>query len=247
MIKFKYRPLPIFILLCPGSIYCGADHFVPRQINHGGFITPSCPIPRVWVLQANWSLIVTAPNVEFTVAERLRRLNVEFLLIKCRSERIFNGRRIARLVVAFPRYIFVCVCNAWQKVLNINGVVDFVRIGMQPAIIDDKVINDLQSRLTSEGILPVVVKSRFSFGQKAVIARGVYSGQHVIFQYPLSNGRVCVLQQWFSALRHVEVDEVDLVEVGDYRAARNLLRRRRRRIHRDFQRRSFEMSPRATA
>lgn len=183
----------------------------------------------------NWSLVTTAPNVEFKVAERLFRIEVECLLIKRQIERIFHGKRIVRLAAAFPRYVFVCVHDAWEKVLNINGVIDFVRIGSLPALVSDEVISQLRTRLNSDGILPIIEKSKFKFGQRVMITgNSIHAGRDAVFQYALPNVRACVLQQWFDALRNVEVDEADLIGMDEYRTARNRSRRLRRKIKRNI-------------
>lgn len=181
----------------------------------------------------SWALVMTAPHTERSVSKRLLETGIEHLLVKRRKMRIWRGRKLERLVAAFPRYIFVKVHDTWEAIRNIIGVVDFVRIGLKPADISEEVINGLRSRLDRDGVLPVEEKSRFQFGERIVI-RGTraVSGHEALFQFPLHGGRVCILQEWFGRFMPVEVNEDDLMSLGEYNSLKPKRRRRDRGRHR---------------
>jgi hypothetical protein len=177
----------------------------------------------------SWALVTTASHTERSVAKRFLETEIEHLLVKSRKMRIWRGRKIERLVAAFPRYIFVKVNGAWDAIRNVVGVVDFVRIGLTPAEISDEVITNLRSRLDRDGVLPVEEKSRFQFGERVVI-RGTraVSGHEALFQFPLHGGRVCILQEWMGRFVPVEIDEEDLLSLGEYNELRKARKKRRR-------------------
>lgn len=178
----------------------------------------------------SWALILTSPNTEFSVSRRLQRLNIEHLLIRRKTIRIWRGKKIERFATAFPRYIFVYVRDAfWEIIREVMDVIDFVRIGITPARISDEVVESLRSRLDTHGVLPIEEKSRFQFGERVVIkGTKAVSGHEALFQYPLHGGRVCIMQEWLGRFVPVEIDERDLMSVGEYRSLRKSRRRRRR-------------------
>lgn len=181
----------------------------------------------------SWALLQTVPNDEFGVARRLDRFGFENLLVKRKVPRIWHGRRVERLASAFPRYVFVVARDAWEMIRNITGVVDFVRIGQRPAPISDQLIDGLRSQLDESGALSIVEKSRFYFGQRVVFhGDSIVSGHEAVFQYPLSHGRVCVLQKWLNQWVPVEIGEHEIIPFSEYRAMQKLRRANRRKIRR---------------
>lgn len=182
--------------------------------------------------QHSWSLVLTAPNLENPVSRRLAELSFQHLFIRRKTLRIKRGRKVESSAPAFPRYIFVVCRELWEVVRNIRGVIDFVRIGNEPAKISNQIIENLRSRLDGNGFLPVPEKSRFSFGEKVLIKTNVIGEREAIFQFALPWNRAFIMQQWFGSYRNVEVDQDDLISIEQYRAIRRGRRTRKRKQRR---------------
>lgn len=174
-----------------------------------------------------WSLLLTAPHVEKRVCSRLTDLRYEYLFVRQRSLRVRHGRKVETFTAAFPRYIFVTVHDAWGTIRNIAGVLDFVRIGTEPARISEAIIFNLRARLDRNGVLPFQEKSKFAFGQRVMISNSL-NDRRAIFQYALPHNRACVIQEWFGTARNVEVDQDDLLLIEEYNAIKRSRRTRKR-------------------
>ena len=82
-----------------------------------------------------WPLAVTAPNAEFRVADAFAQLAFPHFLFRTRERIVQRGRVVDRIVVAFPRYIFVFVIDfAMYRIMveTVRGVIGFVRDGDEP-------------------------------------------------------------------------------------------------------------------
>lgn len=191
-----------------------------------------------------WALAVTRPRAELVVSDRLRRQDLEHCVFRQRVSHISRGRRIERLVPAFPRYIFVRVCDRiWRYVLELrdrNGidlVHDFVRMSDNlPVIVAPEVVDHLRATATDD-ILPIEVsQARFKFGDRVRISAGrsVTTGSEAIYQYTARPGRVCVLLPWLGRLVSTEVDDNEIEPI--FKPNRERRHRRRRGGQRHYRR-----------
>lgn len=174
-----------------------------------------------------WSLLLTAPNSEGSVSRRLINLGFEHLFIRHKTLRIFHGRKIESSAAAFPRYIFIVANEAWEFICGIRGVIDFVRIGNEPARISEQIISNLRARLDGSGLLPTPEKSKFAFGQRVLIKTNSIGEREAIFQFALPYDRAFVMQQWFGSYRNVEVDQSDLISLEQFAAIKRSRRKRK--------------------
>jgi len=176
-----------------------------------------------------WSLLATGPNQERKVSRELERLELVYLIFWRTVRRVVRGRHVQVSVPAWPGYIFVRVANAWDAILEIAGVVDFVRFGVEPARVSDEVVDGLLAYAPG-GMLPNAPKTaRFTFGQAVrVRAYGLYLGYGAIFQHNIDDSRVIVLQEWLGRLVPVVYREDDI----EAETPRNKKGRRKRRHRR---------------
>jgi transcriptional antiterminator RfaH len=198
----------------------------PTLVLYCAVITSGCIEDRRWRTFMPWSLLLTAPNVEKRVCSRLTDLRYEHLFIRQRCLRVRHGRKVETFTAAFPRYIFVTVHDAWETIRNIAGVLDFVRIGTEPARISESIIVNLRTRLDRNGILPFQEKSKFAFGQRVMICSNLIE-RRAIFQYALPHNRACVMQEWFGTFRNVEIDQDDLLLIEAFNAIKRSRRTRK--------------------
>jgi hypothetical protein len=179
---------------------------------------------------------MTAPNTEMSVCRRLYNAHHQHALFTRKSLIVRRGRKIERLVAAWPRYVFVWCVDTWHAILEISGVVDFLRDeNSAPVRLPENFVE--QTRIDAGAdqnlILPTQLRqSRFQFGQRVMVCgNGVAAGYEAVFQYPLENGKVHVLQQWLGSPRSIQVDELELMPMNEFRRATRKRKWRKRKRH----------------
>ncbi len=180
---------------------------------------------------AGWALAIVCPNTEARVARRLRSVDVEHLIVKRRAVRIWRGRKLEQLRPAFPRYVWMRMATrVWPLMHQISDIMHLVSGSQGHWRVSDEVIDSLRSRLDRDDVLPIIEKAKFKFGERVIIrgSRAV-SGHEAVFQFNLPNERSVILQEWLGQWVHVEIDERDLMSLGEYQSLRALRRKRKRR------------------
>ena len=183
-------------------------------------------------LASVWVLAITRPRGEFAVARRLNQLCIDHFLFKHRVASIRRGQRTEHLVPAFPRYVFLCMIDAWwQRLLEeVGDLVGYVRhLDHTPVAVPPSVLTQLVDQSSRGAVLPLQddTAPKFRLGDKIQIAAGgsVASGCRGVYQYPTRPGRVCVLMPWLGQMVSVEVDENE-IEAFEPRRRRNRRGRR---------------------
>jgi transcription antitermination factor NusG len=182
-----------------------------------------------------WSLAVTAPHREAAVSKMLHYWDLEHHCFRERRQIVYRGRIVERLYPIFPSYIFVAAQNYFDRVRDILGVIDFVRIGQDVVSISERVINELLSAADEEDVLPVpepTTVSRFHGGDRvAIIGASIMAGQQAVFQRMLIGNQALVDLDWMGRMVPLCVDERDLTGVITPTARRKRRRGGRRRSH----------------
>ena len=178
-----------------------------------------------WALQGHqklafdWTLAVTAPNRESHISEILSSLEMDHRVFRVVSRLAVNGQFLDILRPVFPGYVFVKPAESREAVLDVVGVVGFVRFG--DAMIDvDPIVEYLDEESDGTCILPwgdreEIDEEGFVAGDRVRIKDGVTKGRTAVFARYLSRSRVIVLLDWFgrSVPFTVAEEDLELVEV----------------------------------
>ena len=143
----------------------------------------------------NWYCVHTKPQREQVAADQLNSsLGLEVYLPTIRLHKTI--RRVRRHVIEplFPRYFF-CRCNLatdFRAVRYARDVVDIVSFGAQPAIVEDQLIEQLGSWVSTHALEKQV--DDFSSGDRVQITFGPMQGlQAMILEAHSDRDRVAVL------------------------------------------------------
>lgn len=181
-----------------------------------------------------WKLITVAPNCESRVSRLLdEALDLDALSFCVRRRIVFRGKVTSRRVPAFPGYVFVAAEVAFDRLREISGVFDFVRIGESVAEIDASVVDGLLELAIDDGTLPIgeePVSARFRAGDRVLI-RNLNFDTVGVFCSLEEPGRAIVEVDWFGRAVPVSVAESDL-SLDNREIPRDISRpiRRRRRL-----------------
>lgn len=159
-----------------------------------------------------WTVALTKSARENTAAENLKRQGYGFYLPKFSS---FSGKK-PQVKILFPRYIFIFVEHQFH---SINGTFGVSRLLMsennKPAVVPDKVIEELKSREGKNGLITLPKPERFQVGNNVKLADGPLAGYTLLYDGMSDATRANVLLELLGRKVTIEVDEKDLVEAID--------------------------------
>jgi len=143
-----------------------------------------------------WYVVHTNPRQEERANNNLRAWGVETLNPKLRTRRYnqFTGAPSTITQPLFPRYLF-CKFNAGKQLAKIwftRGVHDVVCFGGSPALVDEDIIEILQSRIDENGF--VKTSDDLKVGDKVLIKAGPMRNFMGVFEEELkASERILVL------------------------------------------------------
>jgi transcription antitermination factor NusG len=125
------------------------------------------------VSTSGWYVIYTRPRNEKRVSRQLDLKGFPFLLPLTKSIRMWNKRKKYLETPMFPSYIFVNLHKAdeYFEVLNMEGVLYFIRMGKSIAKVSDTVINNIRL-IEKEPIELEISDEHFQPGRQVVIKEG---------------------------------------------------------------------------
>jgi transcriptional antiterminator RfaH len=141
----------------------------------------------------NWYAVNTKPRQETLVDMNLRRLSVETFYPQMKRERFSRQRRQMALEPLFPGYIFARfdLGTHYRAVNYAMGVRRLVCFGPNPAVVEDEIINSIQSRLEDGCVF--VKQSSFTPGDLVRIQGGPLQGLEAVFEREMNGQQRAVL------------------------------------------------------
>ncbi|MGV6851728.1 MAG: transcription termination/antitermination NusG family protein [bacterium] len=125
-----------------------------------------------------WFTVYTQARKEQKALEHLQRQGYTCFLPKIIQRPKRLGKRISREVALFPRYLFLQACQYTDNMAPIRstrGVCDLVRFSLEPAVIPDHFIEQLQAKVADDGYVHLDAK-RFKKGDKLRVSDGALDG-----------------------------------------------------------------------
>lgn len=162
----------------------------------------------------NWYALYTRPAQEAWAAVNLRNQSIETLAPQ-RLVRMKNGggKFVNIPKPLFPRYIFACfnLDSHCRSVRSTRGVHSIVSFDEGPAIVPAFVIDEIQSRLDSNGILQGD-QSLYKHGERVRVTRmGALNGVEAAFDSYLSDQeRVLLLMTWMGRDKLMPFDVAEI-------------------------------------
>ena len=156
-----------------------------------------------------WYAIHTHPKQENRTESNLQAWNVETFLPKIRDCRFneFTGEPSYFIKPLFPGYLFArfALNNLLHKVRFTRGVHSVVCIGIDPAPVDDRVIEIIADQIDATGL--VKIGADIEPGAKVLIQAGPFKGLTGIFEREASAAdRIKILLDCVCFQARVEVE-----------------------------------------
>lgn len=160
----------------------------------------------------SWHLVLTKPRMELVALENLENQGYKCYLPMMNEEKVIQKQVKTIKTPLFPRYLFVKLgkdffAKSWGPVRSTRGVSCLVKFGIEPAKINDQLIEILK---TKERQYSSNVKSLFERGQTLKILNGPFKDFESIYQGMNGEMRVIVLLEFMK--KHIAI-ALDLEEV----------------------------------
>ncbi|QWD94852.1 transcription/translation regulatory transformer protein RfaH [Polynucleobacter sp. MG-Unter2-18] len=143
----------------------------------------------------HWFLVHTKPGQEKCAQENLHRQGYECYLPTLPSEKIRQGLLTIADEPLFPRYLFIRLgfghsAKSWGPIRSTKGVSRLIIFGIQPARVDDRLIELLRSK---EVLLQMEPERLFKAGERVYLMEAPFAGIEGIYQMADGESRVMVL------------------------------------------------------
>lgn len=164
----------------------------------------------------HWYLVHTKPRQEICALDNLQRQGYECYLPLLKTEKLRHGAVAVLDEPLFPRYLFIRLghgegCKSWTPIRSTKGVNCLVRFGMEPAQVDDALIDALQMQEAAGRHSPERMYER---GESVLVTEAPFAGLEGIFQMCDGDRRVIVLIEIMSKPVAIHVAPVSLRKIG---------------------------------
>lgn len=147
-----------------------------------------------------WYCAYTKQDAELWARSNLWQRGFEVYLPLYSKRRRHARRTTWAEAPLFPRYLFVRTDLEGRSARGMAfapGVVHLVRFGEQPAIVPDRIIDEIRARETDAGLIDLDgglgVSSRYVAGDRVRIEEGPLCDQVGLFQAKVDQDRVIIL------------------------------------------------------
>lgn len=148
----------------------------------------------------HWYLVHTKPRQDKRALQNLEQQGYQCYLPTLPSEKISQGILTVTDEPLFPRYLFIRLgqghsAKGWGPIRSTKGVNRLVSFGIEPAKVDDGLINLLREQEASVQGEP---ERLFKPGERVRLTEGAFSGIEGIYQMADGERRVMVLIELMS-------------------------------------------------
>ena len=160
----------------------------------------------------HWYLVHTKPRQEMCALENLQRQGYQCYLPMITSEKLRQGLLTVGDVPLFPRYLFIRLgqgdsAKSWAPIRSTKGVSRLVSFGVEPARVDDSLIELLRRQ---ESLVQTEPVRLFKPGEHVRLAEAPFAGVEGIYQMADGEHRVVVLIEILSKSVAVRVGPASL-------------------------------------
>jgi transcriptional antiterminator RfaH len=148
----------------------------------------------------HWYLVHTKPKQEKCALENLHRQGYQCYLPTIPSEKLRQGLLTFSDEPLFPRYLFIKLghgdsAKSWTPICSTKGVSRLVRFGIEPARVDDDLIDLLRIQEASAQAEP---ERLFKPGERVCLTETPFAGIEGIYQMADGESRAMVLIEMLS-------------------------------------------------
>jgi transcriptional antiterminator RfaH len=141
----------------------------------------------------NWYAVNTKPHQENSADLNLQRLNVETFFPLLKKDKTIRRKKQTVIEPLFPGYLFArfSLDTHYRAVHYARGVSKVVGFGMEPATVDEGVIESIKSRL-QDGYITMQPLSLVP-GEVVQIQEGPFKGLEAVFEREMGDCQRVVL------------------------------------------------------
>ena len=163
---------------------------------------------------SKWYVVLTKPKQEKRAEEHLQAQGAEVFLPRIALEKMHKGKRVEKVEVLFPGYLFVNVQGCESIIGSIRstrGVRQLLRFAMEPLQVNTWLIEDLRNRCYQqlENQLGDNQKARqnlYKTGQKVEVTSGPFKDYQAIFKQFDGEQRAIILLNLLSQQQELLVE-----------------------------------------
>ena len=167
--------------------------------------------------ELRWYLVQCKPNAAQIAVRNLENQSfVTFLPLQeitKRKGKIFQ-RQISPL---FPGYLFVQIAPnlaPWRQINSTRGVNRLVRLGAEPSVVPNEIVETLMTRCDTQSILRQTSETQLHAGNQAQVTRGPFSGFIATISDIEPNNRINILIEIMGQTTKVAIDAGALQTIG---------------------------------
>lgn len=143
----------------------------------------------------HWHLVHTKPRQEKCALQNLEQQGYQCYLPILPSEKLDQGSLTVKNEPLFPRYLFIRLghgpsMQSWAPIRSTKGVCRLVSFGIEPAKVDDRLIDVLRAQEKAAQAIPECL---FKPGERIKLSEGAFFGLEGIYQMADGDHRVTVL------------------------------------------------------
>lgn len=130
-----------------------------------------------------WYLLTSKPFKDELAEVELTNQGYEVYRPLAQRLRKQRGKMVTKIESLFPRYLFIAlneISDNWAPIRSTRGVSQFVRFGMQPAIVPTDLILNLKNQELELGERAIDL-DRFHQGDHVILTEGPFRGLNGIF------------------------------------------------------------------
>lgn len=151
---------------------------------------------------SKWYVVLTKPKQEERAEEHLQAQGAEVFLPRIALEKMHKGKRVEKVEVLFPGYLFVNVQGCESIIGSIRstrGVRQLLRFAIEPLQVNTRLIEDLRSRCYQQIENQLgnddtqARQSLYKAGQKVEVTSGPFKDYQAIFKQFDGEARAFVL------------------------------------------------------
>lgn len=164
----------------------------------------------------HWYLVHTKPRQEECALDNLQRQGFQCYLPTLPSEKLRQGMLMVTDEPLFPRYLFIRLgqgdsAPSWAPIRSTKGVSRLVSFGIEPARVDDGLIELLRAQEASIQTQP---ERLFKTGERVRMTEAPFAGIEGIYQMADGKRRAMVLIEILSKPVAVRVTPASLRKVS---------------------------------
>jgi transcriptional antiterminator RfaH len=163
-----------------------------------------------------WYVAQTHVHAESKATFHLRRQGFEVYLPRYLKQRR-HARRIDTVAAPlFPRYLFISVDMAtqrWHSIRSTFGITRLVTNGDAPAVVPEAIIEGLQRREDTNGLVQLERRPRFAPGDKIRVLNGAFCDTLGLFEGIRDQERVAILLDLLGRKVRVVLD-MDIIDAA---------------------------------